>query len=215
MKYLVIVAIAMLTGCATTNTPITTESAQKLNGESLVITKRERPSFVAMTSSKGMFALVGAVAAISAGNELVEANDIEDPAKKIADTMATRLAQQHSMSYAGQTDQAITAGDASDIADAIPDYTYVVDVATRNWSFIYDGFNFSDYSLTYIADLQLIDTKSGAAISEGSCTYVSKDEVGTVPYDTLVADNAAFIKEQLNAAADRCINEFGTELFRL
>ncbi|MET4028352.1 hypothetical protein ABIE59_003898 [Marinobacter sp. MBR-99] len=215
MKYFVLVAIAMLAGCATTTTPITAENAQKLTGESLVTAKRESPSFVAMTSTKGMFALVGAVTAISAGNELVESNNIEDPAPKIADTLANRLAEQYSMAYKGQTDQTITAGDASAIAKAVSDDAYVVNVATRNWSFIYDGFNFSDYSLTYIADLKLIDTRIGKAISEGSCTYETKEEIGTVPYETLVADNAAFIKEHLSAAADRCLNEFSTELFRL
>ncbi|HET8801139.1 MAG TPA: hypothetical protein VFN01_08145 [Marinobacter sp.] len=92
MKYLVLVAIAMLTGCATTTTPISAENAQKLTGESLVTAKRESPDFVAMTSTKGMFALVGAFTAISAGNELVESNNIEDPAAdRCVDEFSTEL----------------------------------------------------------------------------------------------------------------------------
>lgn len=214
MKYIVVLALALLTGCATT-TPLTPENAQKLTGESLVVTKREVPNFIAMTSTKGFVGALGAIAAISEGNELVETTGMQDPADKIAEAIAARLAEQHGMALRGQTEQTVTGTDPAEIAKAVDDYSYVVDVATRNWSFIYDGFNFSDYNVNYIADLKLIDTRSGQAITEGECQYNSKEEIGTVPYEKLVADDAAFIKEQLSAAADRCASQFSTELLRL
>lgn len=215
MKYLVLVAIALLTGCATTNSPMTAENAQKLTGESLIVTKRESPSFIAMTSSKGMFAVLGVAAAVSAGNEMVKTNNVEDPAFYIADAMAKKLTDQHAMAYAGQMEKTLTADEAAGVAKELPGYSYAVDVTSTGWSFIYDGFNFSDYYLRYGAEFHLIDIGSGTAIAEGNCSYNSKEEVGTVKYEDMMANDAAYIKEQLKAAADNCIGQFSENLLSL
>ena len=51
-------------GCATTEMPLNMEAIRDLGDRSVHIVKEEPPSFGAITAGKGMFAALGAVAAV-------------------------------------------------------------------------------------------------------------------------------------------------------
>lgn len=215
MKYLLILATLLVTGCATTNMPMTSDVKQQLPDHSLATTDRESPSFVAMTSTKGMLGAVGAVAAISDGNELVENENIEDPSNRIANTLAQKLAKQYGMTLVAPANEPTDSDDLAVIAKGLSGAAYAIDVQTTGWQFIYDGFNFSDYLVMYTAEMQLIDVAQEKAVATGHCVYNSKDVDGTVSYETLVDENAAYIKKQLAAASEKCTSEFSHKVLSL
>lgn len=215
MKYLLILATLLVTGCATTNVPIANEVKKQLPDHSLTTTDRESPSFVAMTSTKGMLGAVGAVAAISEGNDLVENDNIEDPSNRIANTLAQKLAKQYGMTLVGRANEPTDSDDLAVIAKSLSGSAYAIDVQTTGWQFIYDGFNFSDYLVMYTAEMQLIDIAQAKAVAVGHCVYNSKDDNGTVSYEALVENNSAYIKEQLAAASEKCSSEFSQKVLSL
>lgn len=215
MKYLLILATLFVTGCATTTTPLSNEAMQALPDQSLVITDRESPDFMAMTSSKGMFALAGVAAAISEGNDLVKKNEINDPSGQIAKNLAERLSGQYGMNFAGHIGKRVADDSASAIAKDVAGSAYVIDVETTGWNYMYDGFNFSDYFVMYTAEMQLIDVAKASPVAKGLCTYNSKDENGTVSHEQLVDNNSAYIKEQLAAATAKCSDEFSRKVLNL
>ena len=74
MKTIIAVILCLsLIGCAGAPTQrISDDTMSSLEGKSVTVVQRESPSFVAMTSGKGMFAVAGVGAAAVAGNRLVE-----------------------------------------------------------------------------------------------------------------------------------------------
>lgn len=70
-----------LEGCVSTQTAsIANDNASAPHGKSIVVAKRVKPDFGAMTAGKVLFGLIGAAAMISAGNKIVADNHIDDPA---------------------------------------------------------------------------------------------------------------------------------------
>ena len=103
MKTLVSAVLCLsLVGCAGVKTqPLSADTVSALDGKSVTLVLRESPSFVAMTSGKGMFAVAGVGAAAAAGNTLVEDANIEDPAPVIASELGMALTTKHGASVVG------------------------------------------------------------------------------------------------------------------
>ena len=184
-----------------------------MQGKSIILIQRESPSFVAMTSGKGMFAVAGVGAAAVAGNKLVEETGIVDPAMIISRKLAQGLAEEYGVTLSGETDVVPT--DRADSLGAVANDTdYALDVATNGWSYMYDGFNMGDYFVGYSSKLRLIDVKSGEVISSGMCAYNAKEAGKTaVSHETLLSDDAAYIKQELEDATQLCVQEFASNLF--
>ncbi len=215
MKALPLVVACMLLGaCASTqNLAVSPDTLKTMQGKSLFLIQRESPSFVAMTSGKGMFAVAGVGAAVAAGNTMVSENDIVDPAMDISRTLSRNLAENYGVTPGGESDTA-----ESDSIDSLVRLAggndYALDVATNGWSYMYDGFSFGDYFVGYSSKLRLIDVRAAKVISSGLCVYDAK-KAGKSPvsHETLLADNAAYIKQELAVASNHCIREFTTKLF--
>jgi len=168
-----------------------------------------------MTSAKGMFALAGVALAISEGNELVKDDNISDPSGQIAENLAEQLTGKYGMNYAGKTNGTVDGDSPVDISQVANGNAYAIDVETTGWSYMYDGFNFSDYFVTYTAEMKLVDLASSSTVAKGRCLYSSKDVNGTVPEEKLTKNNSAYIKEQLAGAVVRCSDEFGKKVLNL
>lgn len=215
MRNLSAVIVCLLLGaCASTqDLAVSSELLETMQGKSLVVIQRETPNFVAMTSGKGMFAVAGVGAAVAAGNKVVKENGIVDPAKNISLSLARTLARNHGLELRGETDVA-----DSDKVDHLVQMAggsdYALEVVTNGWSYIYDGFSFSDYFVGYSAKLRLIDVRASQVISSGLCAYDAK-KAGKSPvsHETLLANNAAYIKQELADAADLCVRDFAANLF--
>ena len=209
-----IVACVLLSACASTqNVALSPDMLQTMQGKSLVLIQRESPDFVAMTSGKGMFAVAGVGAAVAAGNKMVRENDIVDPAMGISRVLAKGLVGDYGLTLLGETDKA-ESDDIADLAQMAGSGDYALDVVTNGWTYMYDGFNFGDYFVGYSSKLRMIDVRTARVVSSGFCAYDAK-KAGKSPvsHESLLADNAAYIKQELTDAADLCVREFAANLF--
>lgn len=78
--------------------PLQQARMASLQGKTLTVLKREKPSFAAMTAGKAAFGLIGATAMVVMANSIVKENNIEDPAGYIAEELAGDLANAHGQS---------------------------------------------------------------------------------------------------------------------
>ncbi|MGI9289048.1 MAG: hypothetical protein ACR2P1_26990 [Pseudomonadales bacterium] len=211
---LTIVCLSVVSCAATQNQPVNPETLATLKGKSLTLIQRESPTFVAMTSGKGMFAVAGVGAAAAAGNKLVKDNEIADPAMDISSSLAQALTTRHGLKLQGQSAGVTASNDMHDIVKLADGSEYALDVVTNGWSYIYDGFKFSDYFVGYSAKLRLIEVNTSKVISGGFCAYDAK-KAGKSPvvHEKLLENNAAYIKQEISDAADFCTQQFIAELF--
>jgi hypothetical protein len=216
MKKLILIILLMcLSGCAATQKIAVDRSIiPQLKGKSLVQVQRESPTFVAMTSGKGMFAVAGVAAAASAGNQLVADNQINDPALPTGEAVAESLVNEYGLINNGQTNVIIDSNSIDRIVAEAKGNDYALDVVTNGWSFIYDGFKFSEYLVGCSIKLRMIDVQAAKTIAEGLCAYDTKTAgKPNVSYEALLENDAAYIKHTLADATEYCANQFKTELF--
>ena len=214
-RLFVLLCILILSSCAGTQTvPLDKALLPALKSNKLTLITHESPSFVAMTSGKGMFAVVGVGAAVSAGNQLVKDNQIEDPAAEIGRQLALDLDVRLGLEVDSGKSMKVESTEIADIAKAASGKDYALDVETVGWSFIYDGFSFSEYIVGYSVKTRLIDVKKKKAVSKGMCSYDTKSAgKPNVSYETLVENDAAYIKQALQDATVFCVEKFKKEIF--
>lgn len=212
----IIISMLVLSACASTqNLAVSPDTLGTMQGKSVTVIQPESPGFVAMTSGKGMFAVAGVGAAVAAGNKMVSENGIVDPAMTISRTLAAGLANDYGLKVVGES--VLATSDSVDALVSLADGSdYALEVATSGWSYIYDGFNFGDYYVGYSSKLRLIDVNTAKVISTGFCAYDAK-KAGKAPvsHDMLLAENAAYIKQEFVDAADQCVRDFAVELFAI
>ena len=196
---LLMAGLVTLTGCVSTKiVPLQQARTASLQGKTLTIMKRVKPAFAAVTAGKAAFGLIGATAMIVKGNNIIEENNVEDPAAYIAKELAGDLANAYSMTV-------IAAGSGADV---------MLDVQTVNWSFAYFPTDWNSYRVIYSAKLRLLDNKSRKMLAEGFCARVP-DKADSAPgYAELMADQAARLKQELTAGADHCIAEFRSKVIK-
>lgn len=211
MKQLAFLLLILnIAGCADTQKrPLDSSASSTIRGKTLILVHGESPDFVAMTSGKGMFSVIGVGAAVAEGNRLVEEKKIDDPAIKISETIANVLTDRYDMQNQGRTTTASSSGNVEDIAKKANGYDYALEVTTNGWQYIYDGFNFSDYFVGYTAKIRLIDVSKSNIIANDYCIYDSK-KFGKSPvtHDELLENDAAYIKKELVSAAQYCADQF-------
>jgi hypothetical protein len=213
-NFLLAISIALVvSGCASVNIqPIDIKSVAALKNQSLSHTKREKPSFAAMTPGKAVFGLIGAAVMISEGNKIIEENGVPDPANSIAIGLAKALGEKYGTKFSGNT-VLVTTDEAERIADASKaSAKFVLDVATINWSFIYFPTSWARYRVIYTARARLIDTEAKKVVAEGFCKRIPESDANAPTYDELVANSAAGLKSELSLATEECINSFRKEM---
>ncbi len=208
----VIVVASLMVGCVSTATvKLDQADSKNMQGKNFVIATSDRPDFAAMTAGKAMFAMLGAIAMISAGNEIVRENDIEDPAAYIGAELAKKIAQDREMDVANV--MAPSEDDSIEyLTAAHANYDYVLDVRTTNWSFGYFPTDWNSYRVIYGAKLRMIDVKSQEVVAEASCSRIPEQSAVSPSYDQLLNDGAARLKSELQTAAEYCVEELKTKL---
>jgi hypothetical protein len=216
-KVIVLVtSFTILSGCVSTkNIQISQQNLKQLNPNNVALTTREKPSFSAMTAGKAMFALVGAAAMIAAGNEIVEDNNIEDPANYIRSEIAKELSKNYGFKINETDPKSVKTSKASEIAKDFPESDLVLDVETINWSFAYFPTDWDNYRVIYSAKIRLIDTKSKSIVAEGFCSRVPEEEKTAPSHEELLANKAERLKQELKIAANTCINEFKNKVLSI
>jgi hypothetical protein len=214
---MILIAVAGLTmvGCVSVNNiPLATDATAAIKNRNVVTAKREKPDFSAMTAGKATFAMLGAVASISSGNEIVAKNNIEDPADYISEKLNTTLSAKYGSRVSSKS-VSVKEDDVQAISKNNPDIDLLLDIRTINWSFIYFPTTWNKYRVIYSARLRLIDVKGKRVMAEGFCARVP-DETPTSPtYDELLANNAERLKKELRNAADFCVAEFKSKVLQL
>ena len=210
-----LIAIAA-SGCTTINKQaLSPTAASDLKNQTIVKTSRTAPNFAAMTAGKAAFAILGAAAMISEGNQLVASNKVEDPADSIATQLATALSDAHGLRIV-TSPVPVSSDDADQVAQASAAVArFAIDVQTLNWSFAYFPTDWSHYRVIYTAKARLIDSQSKAVISEGFCKRIPESNTNAPTYDALLANQAALLKSELSSAAEECVRSLKSEMLSL
>jgi hypothetical protein len=202
-----------MTGCVSTKiVPVDSKSLVSLQGATTAASQREKPSFSAMTAGKAMFGMIGAAAMISQGNSIVKENGIEDPAAYIGEKLLADLASANSLQVVKRKDVVASGTDVAKLSKQYADVGLLVDVQTINWSFAYFPTDWTHYRVIYSAKFRLIDTKRAKIIADGFCARIPDDSPEAPTGDQLLENNAARLKQELQTAADHCVNEFRTKV---
>ena len=213
--HVVVLAAAALSSCVSVkNVPLTSADAARLKGASVAVTKREVPSFAAMTASKaalGAFGVVGGVAGaaamVNAGNEIIRSNGVQDPADRMGNSLASALASARGGKVAttgGKTSE----NDPKAVAASYPGSDFVLDVRTINWSSVYFPTSWGHYRVIYSAQLRLIETKTGKVVAEGFHARVPEKTADSPTQDQLLANGAALLKQEIQKGAAECEAHF-------
>lgn len=214
-KLVVLISVIIfLSGCVSTkNLQISQQDLKLLNPNNIALTSREKPDFSAMTAGKVMFALVSVATMGTAGNDIVEENEIEDPANYIRTSLANALKEKYGFKISEP--KKVTSSKSSKIVKAFPESDLILDVETINWSFVYFPTDWDNYRVIYSVKLRLIETKTKNIVAEGFCSRVPEEDDTAPSYDELLANKAERLKQELTIAADKCIGEFKTNIFSI
>lgn len=177
-----------------------------MRGKTLARTSRaEVPPFTAVTPGKAAFAVVGALAMVSAGNELIKANHVPVPADAISQALGEQLQGARGMRLVGaaipvtSSDVALIAAAADGKAD------YVLDVQTLGWNFSYFPTAWTSYKVTHAARASLIEVASHKIVAQGRCARDPAYTENAPNYHQLVDNQAAGLKKELDIAARECV----------
>ena len=212
-----------LAGCVSVeNIPMSAGTADALKGREISLSERAKPDFGAMTAGRmaggALFGAIGGAVAgnamVSAGNEIVQQNGIQDPAEQIGAALSGALgakfgARPNAPRTQLSTDEATEARNAqgSDL---------VLDVRTINWGFVYFPTSWSKYRVMYTARTRLIDAKKGQVLAEAGCAAPIAENADAAPtYEELLAEGAARLKKELAQATEFCAGEFASKMFSL
>lgn len=219
-----IFCLAMFSGCVSVQSlPIEQGVASNLFGKHLVVVKRPVPDFGAMTPGRmaagSLFGAVGGAVAgasmISAGNTVVQENQIPDPSYEIAEEIGRAMEAKYGVKYIGVGTSVIKDDNTASVTAAYGSTTLALDIRTYNWGFAYLPFNWDRYRVLYHARLRLIDTAADKVLAEGGCSRSSEQTSDTPNYDELVENGAIRLKNELKQAAKFCVQEFGGKFLGL
>ena len=208
--------LTFLSACVSTkNVPLNTDSFARAQPSQITLTNREKPGFAAMTAGKAAFGAIGAAAMISAGNTIIEENDVADPANQIGVELAKLLADKYQLPEASRSELPVKGLKTQTVVDTYANTGMVLDVQTINWSFGYFPTKWGKYRVIYSAKLRLIDSDSGNLLAEGFCDRIPEYDENAPSKDELLADSAARLKEELSLAAGSCIDQLKSNVLQL
>lgn len=214
---IVIAAATLATGCATVEkVALDPGIATSMKGKTVVRTTRAaKPDFVAMTPTKAAFGMVGALSAISAGNELIKENNIAVPADAIGQRLGEQLQGVRGMQFAAMP-LTVTSEEAAQIATAASGTAdYVLDVQTKGWMLSYFPTSWGRYRVIHTAHARMIDVANKKVVAQGVCARNPENAEGAPTYDDLVNNQAAGLKNELTLAATECTTILQHEVLAL
>jgi hypothetical protein len=196
-------------------TPMPESAVAALNGKSVVVTRHDKAAFTAFTPGKAMFAIVGAAAMISAGNQIVKENEIADPADVLERELAAAVIKQYGLTLKAGASPVIKASKPKDIAATQSDVDYVLDLQSTEWMFAYIPTNWDHYWINYSAHVQLINRASGKALANGICYSDTQKHPMPPSKESMLANKAQLLKDVTASLGWHCAQVFGKEQFRL
>ena len=200
----------ILTGCATVrHQAIDAKASASLQGQTVTYTVRKKPDFVAFTAAKVLIPIVGALAMVSEGNNIISTNNVDDPARFISLGLMKSLESASGSQITGSPAN-VDGSDVEQIIASAQNARFIVDVQTIGWQFVYFSTNWNHYRVNYSAKARLIDTQSKQVIAESACSRMPPETSNAPTYDELVLNGAAGLKRELAVAANECLDLFRT-----
>ncbi|MFA6984683.1 MAG: hypothetical protein WC213_00560 [Arenimonas sp.] len=213
--YLLLLALVTVSANAKNKiVPLSESTASTLEGKSLVVTRHAKPGFTAMTAGKAMFGLAGALAMVSAGNKIINDNQVEDPADILQRELAPALAKRYGLVLKPATTPIIEEVNPKKIASTQTDTDYILDIRSAGWMWVYYPSDWNNYAVYYMLQLQLIDAKSGVSVSKLNCNPHTKKDPHPPTKDAMLADGAALLKDMTQSLGWECL-KLTKEQFRL
>ncbi|HYD42358.1 MAG TPA: hypothetical protein VEB43_16135 [Anaeromyxobacter sp.] len=209
----VLVAVAVVSsGCATVERqPVTASLSEMLSGRTLVASRYPTSNFTAkMESGLGASGLLGAAVTNSLGNQLgsqiVQENDIADPAAVIAAGVGKRLVERRRMILVPSDDATAEDDRIATLITTFPRADYILDVKTMMWMLFRLPRDRSRYQLVYHARIRLIATGSKKVMAESMCKVLPADFGDTPTRDELLDHEAALLRQHMAMATNKCID---------
>jgi len=209
-----IIGLMILSGCTTIRKQtLDANNAAALKDQTIAVTTYPKPDFAAMTPVKAALGLIGAFAAISDGNQLVEKYKVGDPALMVSNDLATALSNRLGVKRIA-TPLSATDDDVTKIAAlASPSSPYILDVKTFVWSMNYFATDWTHYRILYTARARLINTNTKTVVAEGFCKHIPESNTNAPTYDELMANDGARLKLEQKNAANSCVDTLQNEMF--
>jgi len=222
MRPFILGAIAISVGACAVQRGLTPDAIASLKNRQLTTIVRRAPPLLADPPSKYKLGRTGVLAMALAGQRLVRENAIADPALKIAQELGDRLRQDYGLRPSAPV--LVGDNDQTKPSQVNSPTNLVLDVWTDNWAL--EPFPSEDpmYRVRYLVNIRLSDVKqvrpidgtSGVVvIAEGTCSSVSEDESLAPSYDKMMADHAHRLKDELDSAAEFCVEDFRARILSL
>jgi hypothetical protein len=213
-------ALFLMTGCSS-RVAIDKAEFSRLQSEATiaVVTHPPEPfSFLTARDNLRLGAAAGAVGALTGGlggffvgrhaeslaraqgQELANANGLQDPAHKIRDGLLTGLAGQFNLNNLVPVQQAFATDDPKAIGQKLSAGT-VLDFKTYEWSVMPAGMS-SRYRISYRLRSRLFRSADGKILWQGDCRYDRDDADKTI--EELTANSGELLRAKMDQAAEFC-----------
>jgi hypothetical protein len=170
--------------------------------------KHTKPPFmVDQTIASAELGMIGAAVSISAGHDIVKANNIEDPSVDVARQVAAAYAATQGGHVADapiSDDQVPPKTKMEDIGHFAAGARYVVNVAPVNMEIIYFVTDPLRRDLMLGSTGEIVDASSGKVVAKGRC-FVKSEKVGErYTHDQLLDNEAAALKTLIARKSQEC-----------
>ena len=167
------------------------------------------------TPAKASFALVGAFAAIAAGNTIVAENHIEDPNGDMAREIAIAYAAAHGARVADAPeadDHKWTQAKADKLSAGAAGARYVVDVEQPGMNLLYFPFDWTHFDLMFGARVRIIDTSNNQVVGQARCFMKTEKSPTLKGHEELLVNGAAELKLLIVRKSEACVAKMKTDL---
>jgi hypothetical protein len=210
------VVAVLLAGCGSIPTrTIDAQTASAVRNQSVLLTAREKPGFMATSATNVAFGYLGVAASYAEGKKLIADNNVADPADAIAAALSEAMHATHGAQLVAQPLKVETTDPARIAELAKGKARFVLDVWTANWNFMYFPTNWTHYRVQYVTGARLIDVESQRVVAEAECQQLPDSDTNAPTYDEMVAGGAARLKAILAGYAQTCAAKFGRDLLAL
>jgi hypothetical protein len=213
---MVLFAVVLLAGCVSTrNASVSDERSRDWRGKGVVWRARPRADFVASTAGKAAFALLGVAAMISAGNEIMQKNGIEDPVPILGEDLLAAAQEHYGVIAATPARVSIDTTDIGRMAHAAKGADLLLDVHSLGSQFRYFPTDWSHYAVDSTFKVLLIDVPKGSLIAEGFCRQTTQKDPSPPTKDELLADGAARLKAILTSQREACLEQLKKDVLAI
>lgn len=187
---------------------------EEASGPTVVYTTRPTPpAFVLMTPAQGGFAVVGALAAMSASKQMALDLQLTEPANEISAAFAAayvsskggRVLERPLVITEPKTDL-LKANAAADQAQ------YVIDVGPAGVNVTYLPLDWGRYSVLLTAGARVFDASTGKLVLKGGCQHQSDKGSQAPTKDQLLANQGAGLKAMIATASQACAAQLEQKL---